>query len=132
MARGRPLSQVEVETDLMEEVEHLEALTNGGHSPKSDADLLGYDDICDLAADAEADWKITEANTLIALAAKKTEGRGEPEYLRRARVLQAHGDLYRSYKKAGAVKESRKEAMTTSRNRLDAVRTIAANIRTQT
>lgn len=116
----------------MEEVEHLEALTNGGHSPKADDDLLGYDDICSIAADAEAEWKIEEATALVAMASKKTEGRGEPEYLRKARVLSAKGDLYRSYKRGQAVKEARMEAIRTSRSRLDAVRTIAANIRNQT
>ena len=127
------MSQVEVEGALMEEVDHLEALTNGGASPKTGDVLLGYDEVCQEAAEAEATWKIEEAKGLILQAAHAPEGkRAEPEYLRRARVLASKADLYRAYKIKAGVKDSHKEALVTSRNRADALRTIAANIRSQT
>ncbi len=131
--KGRPVSQVEVETELLGWVDHLEVLTNGGHSEMVDADFEGYDDLCDAAAGAEADWKIAEANGLIAQANRTEEGkRGEPEYLRKARVLALKADEYRAYKMTAAVKESRKEALVTTRARCDALRTVCANTRTQT
>lgn len=128
------MGQAEVEVALMEEIGHLEALTNGGESPKTGDALQGYDETCRLAAEAEADWKIEEAKGLILQAAQGSpEGkRGEPEYLRRSRVLATKADLYRAYKVRGAAKDGHKEALVTSRARSDALRTIAANIRTQT
>lgn len=135
MPRGRAMSQVEVEEGLLEEIGHLEALTNGGASPKTGDDLQGYDETCRLAAEAEADWKIEEAKGLIHQANQPPgEGktRGEGEYMRRARVLATKPDLYRAYKVRGAAKDGHKEALVTSRARADALRTIAANIRTQT
>lgn len=134
--RGRPVSQVEVETDLLEWVEHLEVLTNGGVSPKfpEDEPFEGYDDLCEAAAGAEADWKIQEASALVALADRpKEEGkRAEPEYLRKARVLALHKEKFRAYKMTSAQKEARKEALTSTRARCDALRTVCANTRTQT
>lgn len=131
--KGRPMGQAEVEVALMEEIGHLEALTNGGESPKTGDALQGYDETCKMAAEAEADWKIEEARGLIAMAAQPpTDGkRGESEYMRRARVLATKSDLYRAYKVRGGAKDAHKEALVTSRERANALRTIAANIRTQ-
>ena len=131
--RTRPWSQVEVETALLEEVEHLEALTNGGVSPKTDGtDLVGYDVICTRAAEAEADWKIAQAKGMIGQA-QRTEGtRAEAKHTQEARVLATHADLFRSYRVTAAVKDGAKEALVTSRSRIDALRTIAANVRAQT
>lgn len=130
--RGRPVSQVEIETDLLEEVEHLEALTNGGPSPKTGEDMVGYDVTCAMAAEAEADWKIEQAKGMISQAARTAGGRAEAKHTQEARVLATKGDLYRRYKMAAAVKDGHKEALTTSRTRIDAIRTIAANVRAQT
>lgn len=134
--RGRPVSQVEVEEELLQRGEHLEALTSGGVSPlfPDDDPFEGYDDLCEAAADAEADWKIQEASALVHLADRpKEEGkRGEPEYLRKARVLALHKDKFRAYKMTAAERDGRKEALTTTRTRMDALRTVAANQRTQT
>lgn len=131
--RGRPVSQVEVETALLEEVEHLEALTNGGVSSKTDGEsLVGYDDICREAAESEADWKIEQAKGMIAQAQRTTGGRAEAKHTQEARVLATKADLYRRYKVTAAVKEGHKEALVTSRSRIDALRTIAANVRAQT
>lgn len=137
MARGRPVSQVEVETDLLEWVEHLEVLTTGGLSPKfpDEADAFeGYDDLCEKAAQAEVDWKVQEASALVAQADKpREEGkRGEPEYLRKARVLALHRDKFEAYKMTDAKVEARKKALASVTTRCDALRTVCANTRTQT
>ena len=130
--RTRPVSQVEVEGALLDEVEHLEALTNGGQSPKSGEDFVGYDDICRMAAEAEADWKIAQAKGMIGQA-QRTEGtRAEAKHTQEARVLATHADLFRAYRVTAAVKDGAKEALVTSRSRIDALRTIAANVRAQT
>ncbi len=131
--RGRPVGQVEVEAELLGWVDHLEVLTNGGHSEMVDAIFEGYDDLCDQAAEAEADWKIQEASELVALADRpKEEGkRGDPEYLRKARVLALHREKFKAYKMTAAQKEARKEALVTTRARCDALRTVCANTRTQ-
>lgn len=127
------MSQADVEAALLAEVDHLEALTNGGASPKTGDVLVGYDALCSTAAEAEADWKIEEAKALVQMASRTEAGtRGEAEYLRRARVLSIHAEKFRRYKVAGAVKESAKEALVTSRTRTDALRTISANVRAQT
>lgn len=126
------MSQGEVEEALLQEVGHLEALTNGGPSPKTGESLQGYDETCESAASAEADWKIQEARFLVAQADRPREGRAEAVELRKARALSIHGDLYRAYKVTGAQKDGHKEALVTSRARLDALRTISANVRVQT
>jgi hypothetical protein len=135
VARGRPVSQVETETDLLEWVDHLEALTTGGVSPKfpEDDPFEGYDDLCEAAATAEADWKIAEANELVALADRpREEGtRGDPEYVRKARVLAIHRDKFRAYKMADAKVEARKKALAAVTTRCDSLRTVCANTRTQ-
>lgn len=130
--RTRPLSQVEVEQALMEEADHLEALTNGGTSPKTGTEFMGYDAICELAAETEADWKINFAEGMILQASKPAEGRGERRDLQEARVTKTHAEDLRAYLKAKAVKDAAKEALVTSRTRIDAIRTIAANVRAQT
>lgn len=130
--RGRPVSQVEVETALLEEVDHLEALTNGGTSPKTGSQFMGYDEVCTLAAEAEADWKIAQAKGMIGQAQRTEGGRAEAKHTQEARVLATHGDLFRTYRVSAAVKDGAKEALVTSRSRIDALRTIAANVRAQT
>jgi len=132
--KGRPVAQVDVENELLGWVDHLEVLTNGGHSEMVDAEFEGYDDLLDQAAEAEADWKIQEASELVALADRpREEGkRAEAEYLRKARVLALHRDKFRAYKMTAAVREARKEALVTTRARCDALRTVCANTRTQT
>jgi hypothetical protein len=135
MARGRPVSQVEVETDLLEWVDHLETLTTGGVSPKfpEDDPFEGYDDLCEEAARTEVDWKVQEASALVDQANKVEKGtRGEPEYLRKARVLALHREKFEAYKMADAKVEARKKALASVTTRCDALRTVCANTRTQT
>lgn len=130
--KGRPLGQVEVEEMLMEEVDHLEALTNGGPSRKTGAELIGYDKVCEIAADAEVDYKLAFAQGMIGQAGRTgPSGRAERRDIQEARVLRTHAEDYRNYKRAAAAKDATKEALATSRARADAIRTIAANIRAQ-
>lgn len=130
MPRGRPASQVEVETALLEEVDHLEALTNGGESPKGPSDILkGYDDVCTEAAEAEADWKIDFATQMVTFANGASKERRD---LQEARATAIHKDKLRARLLKAAVKDAHKEALVTSRTRIDALRTIAANVRAQT
>lgn len=132
--RGRAMSQVEVEDAMLDEVDHLEALTNGGASPKDPTGevMVGYDQVCSMAAEAEADWKIAQARGMIAQANRRDGGRAEAKHTQEARVLAVNEDLFRAYKVTAAVKDSSKEALVTSRARIDALRTIAANVRAQT
>lgn len=125
----RPLSQVEVEKALLDEVDRLEALTNGGHDPETGEELTGYDDACRAAAEAEVDWKVGFAEGMILQAGRASKERRD---LQEARVTQTKKDLLRAYKITEAVRNSHKEALTSSRARIDALRTIAANVRAQT
>lgn len=124
-------SSADLEDELDREMNHLSALTDGGWSEKVEEDLVGFDVIANVAANAEADWKIAEARQLVAFANQKGEGRGEAEWKVRARTLALHADLYRTYKVAGAAKESNLEAIRSCRSRVDAIRTKNANRRGQ-
>lgn len=126
-------SPAEVEQELDLEMDHLEALTNGGFSEKVQADVLGFDVVAENAANAEADWKIEEARAKVILADRDSAGgkRGEAQHLMEARILAQKADLYRAYKVRGAAKESHLEALRSSRARVDAARTKCANRRGQ-
>jgi hypothetical protein len=122
-------SPAQVEEELDRELEHLEALTNGGWSPKAQGDLQGFDTVAETAANAEADWKIEQARAKVVLADRDAGGRKEAEHLMDARILSAKADLYRAYKVTGAVKDSHLEALRTARAQVDAARTKCANRR---
>lgn len=134
--RGRPVSQVEVEAALQDEIDHLEAITNGGTSPKFDdgTTLVGFDQICQMAADAEADWKIEEARYIIGATDKPPGGRSRPEakHVMEARALALNAEKFRAYKRTAGAKDATKEALNTARARVNALQTISANVRGQT
>lgn len=123
-------SPYEIESELDVEVSHMEALTNGGYSQKSDCDLTGFDDVVAAANTAEADWKIAEAKGLIKIV-NTQEGRGEAEWKIKARVLALNDDLYRAYRMKAGAKESHLEAIRTARSHVDSARTKCANRRGQ-
>ena len=125
----RVKSPAEVEEELDLELEHLEALTNGGYSPKTQDEIPGFDDVAVTAANAEADWKITEATAKVTLADRNAGGRQEAQHLMEARILSQKADLYRAYKVTAAQKESHLEALRSARARVDAARTKCANRR---
>lgn len=124
--KGRALGQVEVEGIIEDLIAHLEALTTGDPS----SGIIGFDEVVDAAASAEVDWKVAFAKAVVSEAVKGTPK--DRKDLQEHRALIAHEPLYRAYKISGAQKEALKEALTTTRSKLDAMRTIAANIRSQT
>lgn len=134
--RGRPVSQVEVEAALQDEIDHLEAITNGGTSPKFEDGqaLLGFDSICSMAADAEADWKIEEARYIVQATDRPPGGKSRPEakHVMEARALALHAEKFRAYKRTAGAKDATKEALNTARARVNALQTISANVRGQT
>lgn len=123
--RTRPLSQVEVEAELLDQVEHLEALTNGDE----DLGIVGYDQVCEAAADAEVEWKLAFAREMLTQA---NRGSKERRDLQESRATTIHAEAFRAYKLRGAQKDAAKEALVTTRTKIDALRTIAANVRAQT
>lgn len=131
MTNYRIKSPAEVEEELDLELEHLECLTNGGFSPKIRAEVEGFDTVAERAANAEADWKITEATAKVTLADRNAGGRQEAQHLMEARILSQKADLYRAYKVTAASKDSHLEALRSARARVDAARTKCANRRGQ-
>lgn len=129
MPQYRVKSPAEVEEELDLELEHLEALTNGGFSPKVNDGVPGFDQVAVDAANAEADWKIEEARAKVTLADRNSGGRQEAQHLMEARILSQKADLYRAYKVTAAQKDSHLEALRSARARVDASRTKCANRR---
>lgn len=127
--RPRSLDEIEEELDL--ERDHLEAITNGGYSPKVDAEVDSFFATTEAAATAEADWKIAEATEKVKAANAARGSRGEAQHVIEARAMKLHEKKYRAYKMTAARKEAHKEALSTQRSILDAVRTKAANHRGQ-
>lgn len=123
--RSRPLSQVDVERAIEEESERLEVLTNGSE----EWEVEGYAEVCSKAAQAEAEWKMAFHKGMILQANRGSRDRKDIE---EARVHATHEDKFREYKMAAARRDAAKEALVTSRSVLDALRTIAANVRAQT
>jgi hypothetical protein len=113
----RLLTQAEIEEQILALSEELEAET------------YRYADVGDLAATAEADYKLASARLMIALSssgAKMTS----PE--RQARVDAECDGPYRVWKINEARRQASKEALLSMRARLDSLRTLSANIRSQT
>jgi len=112
------LTQGEVETQII-------ALCNG-----LEEETYEYAELADLAATAEADYKILSAKAMISFAAdtaiKVTAA------VREAKVDQYCAEQLRSWKITEARRQSKKESLLSLRARLDAMRTLSANIRSQT
>jgi outer membrane PBP1 activator LpoA protein len=123
-ARGNPgSSRVLTQADIEEAIARLEAeLEEATHI---------FADLCDEEADAEADWKGALWRATVELAAK-AEGRSN-EKLREAQAsLQAGEELFRLYRVAAGRVRSTGAALGALRARLDAYRTLSANVRSQT
>ena len=115
---GRLLTQGEIEDAIVGLSENLEALT------------YTYSDLSDLAAETEADYKIKHSRALVGFAA-------DPGIKMTAAEKQARVDVHcaaelRAWKMAEARRQSTKEALLSIRARLDAMRTLSANVRHQT
>lgn len=113
----RILTQGQIEQQIMEVAEALEEQTHL------------YADLADAAAVAEADYKLSYARAVVSMAAQPLKLTA-PEKSARAE-LSAAQEL-REWKLADARLKSTKEALVALRSRLDALRTLGANVRAQT
>lgn len=121
-ARGNPgalvLSQGEIEAAIVELAARLEAETDA------------YAATCDEAADAEADWKYALYRSTLAQAAD--EGRSNAQVREARAALEAGEELFRLYRLTGERQRAAAAALASLRARLDAFRTLSANVRHQT
>lgn len=111
------LTQGDIERSIMAVADELEEETER------------YDRVANLAADREASYKHAAAKAFVALAdsgVKMTAGE------RQARADLAVVDEYRTWKITEAARASSREALLSLRARLDALRTLSANVRHQT
>lgn len=113
----RVLTQGEIEEQMMAAVEALDDTTND------------FADVADLAATAEADYKLRHARAIVTLSGESTKMTA-PEKAARAELAAA--TELREWKLATAQVSSTKEALLSLRARLDALRSLSANVRAQT
>lgn len=116
--RRRPLSQGQIEDLIVDLSTRLENETDR------------YSTVCDEVAETEANWKFGFHTALVDLAdtAEKMS-----VSMREARAhLKAGKDLYRLYRLAQERQRATAALLTTLRTRLEAMRTLAANVRAQT
>lgn len=99
-------------------------------SDRLETETYEYAELSDLAAVAEADFKILSARAMIAFAADPTLK--ITASVREAKVDQYCAEQLRSWKLAEARRQSKRESLLSLRSRLDAMRTLSANIRSQT
>jgi hypothetical protein len=115
------LTQGEIEDAIMATTDRIE-------------EMIGeYATSCDNAADAEATYRVRFARAFLTFKGSRTdEGKlmTEKECEARATVM-VENDL-RSYKLSAAVVDSGKQAQLSQRARLDALRTLSANVRAAT
>lgn len=113
----RHLTQGQIEDDILSVSDALEAGTEQ------------FADVTDLAATCEADYKLSYARAFVGLANTQSKMTA-PEKQARSE-LHAAAEL-RAWKIAEARRLSAKENLLSLRARLDALRTVSANIRSQT
>ena len=117
----RPLSQVEIEAAIMAVVAEMETLTEE------------YAGISDDEAEAENAYKRRKFRAVITLSERSTlaDGRKPTVDWREAQAETIAADEADTYRLAQARLRSTKEALLTKRARLDALRSLAANVRGQ-
>ena len=108
----KPLTAVQVEEKLRQAVRDLEAATDA------------YSAACDQAAEAEYQWKLAEAKTIVL-----NTGRPVSASERHAKV--DHEDYYHFYKVAGGSRDAAHERVRSARAVLSAVQTAAGSFRDQ-
>lgn len=113
----RILTQGEIEVELMRVTEALEEQTEV------------FAEIAELAAIAEADYKLRHARAVVGLASQSGK-LSVAERSARAEMIAA--EELRAWKLAEARIKSTKEALLSLRARLDALRSLSANVRAQT
>lgn len=107
-----PLNPVQVEQKLREVVRRLEAETEE------------YEAAAMAAAQAEADWKLHEARTVV-----QRDGGSVAEAERTARVTAA--DTYRQYKITDALERAAKERLRATEGVLSALQTVSGSLKVQ-
>jgi len=117
MSYRPPISQADVEQRMVDVDDALAEATND------------YAVLCDDAAEAEADYKEHLARALLAVAQTGTGGTVSE---RQARADLICAEEFRAFKVADARRQSCREALLSYRSRLDALRTLNANIRAVT
>jgi hypothetical protein len=113
----RVLSQAEIEADLAAVSKELEIQTHF------------YADLASAAATAEADFKATFARAVVGMSANQSMKLTSAEKQARAEVIAT--DDFRAWKLAEARRNATKELLLSLRARLDALRSLAANVRYQ-
>lgn len=117
MVAVRHLTQGQIEDEILNVSDALEAGT------------AQFADVADLAATCEADYKLSYARAFVGLSSTQSKMTA-PERQARSE-LHAAAEL-RAWKIAEARRLSSKESLLSLRARLDALRTVSANIRSQT
>lgn len=132
--RGRPKSQAEIEKELDDLTDHLEAMTNGGISPWTGDTFDSLDALNATFAETKTAWKVAEAVESLRLKddAVKAGGKPESDATRAQRAIVACQTQLGAYHYAEAAKDARREAASNIRSIIDAKRTQAANVRVQT
>lgn len=117
--RTRPLSQVEIESQIVSICDDLEATTEE------------FSRLCEEHAVAENAFKRTHARALVTLASAGTmpDGRKSTADWREAQSQVTSEEEAARYRILDARLRATKEGLITKRARLDALRTIAANVR---
>lgn len=112
------LSQHDIEQQIVQISDRLDELTHD------------YAAMCDEAGEAEAEYRLRYYNTIMRL--KDAGDRKMTDKEAEARATSAAASEFRNYKITAAKVEATKQALSTHRSRLDALRTLAANVRAVT
>lgn len=115
---NKPISPVDIEYQILDICDAIEAETEQ------------YAQLSELSANAEAKYKLTFAKALVDMAAHHPSKMTVQEKQARADLI-SNDDL-RIFKIAEARRASSKEGLLSLRARLDALRTLSANLRHQT
>lgn len=113
----RVLAQVEIENEIVACLDALERETDR------------YDRLATDAASAEADYKLAYAKAVIVLSDSASRMTAAEK---QARAEVHAGDPLRAWKVLEARRGATKEALLSLRARLDALRSLSANVRAQT
>ena len=114
------LTVAQVEDGLQSTLARLEELTDA------------YAKATDDAAQAEADYRLAYWRTFLAAKAAAPGARAASDKVAEGRATIASEDAFRLYKTTAAAAESIKAALRTHTSRLEALRTLAANLRVHT
>lgn len=115
---NKPITPVDIEYQILDICDAIETETEQ------------YAQLSELAANAEAKYKFVYAKSLVDMAAHHPSKMTVQEKQARADLIS--NDEFRVFKIAEARRISSKEALLSLRARLDALRTLSANIRHQT